>query len=315
LPNSNLSGTRASANLKTSRPLRASIESQVHQQTGHQHVHQHDQQTGHQHVHQHDQQTEAMMLPADLTELNQWILWRYEDGTKVPYQRSGKKASSTNPATWAEYTEVMEAYSRTHVYSGVGFVFSVDDPYVGVDLDRCVKADGTPEGWAVGIIGKFADTYMELSPSGRGVHIFARGTLPSSVGKVKVKDGGIEMYSHARFFTITAHPFRGAPLQIENHAEDILVLHRLLAKTWRQQGGNKYPIPLDGKIPHGTQHLTLVSIAGTLWRRGVCPQAVEACLQLINRWQCEQPGPPANITKIVESTKKYYVSMSKESVA
>jgi len=36
-------------------------------------------------------------------------------------------------------------------------------------------------------------------------------------------------------------------------------------------------------IPHGRQHYTLVSIAGTLARRGVCPEAIEACLLVVNK--------------------------------
>jgi hypothetical protein len=79
----------------------------------------------------------------------------------------------------------------------------------------------------------------------------------------------------------------------------VLELHAALTRAhgrWKHQPGT------DGKIPHGRQHYTLVSIAGTLARRGVCPEAIEACLLVVNARQCERPGPPQNIKQIARSS-------------
>jgi hypothetical protein len=64
------------------------------------------------------------------------------------------------------------------------------------------------------------------------------------------------------------------------------------------------PLP-GGQIPHGQQHNTLVSLCGTLRARGICDEAIESCLQIVNRQQCERPGPPENISGIVKSSRRW----------
>jgi hypothetical protein len=76
-------------------------------------------------------------------------------------------------------------------------------------------------------------------------------------------------------------------------------LTQKVRKVWPLQ-------PLDGgRIPHGQQHSTLVSIAGTLRARRVCEQAILACLLAINEHQLEQPAPAENIARIVRSTRSW----------
>jgi len=239
-------------------------------------------------------------VPDNLAEWDQWLLWRRERETKVPYSANGRRASSTDPATWCSYEEALEVW-RKHPqhWAGIGFVFHESDPFVGIDLDDSLDDHAIPKPWARGIVERFADTYCEVSPSLRGLKIWCRGKLPTNVGKVAVGDGGIEMYSRARFFTVTGNAFRGAPLQVEDHASDVLQLHAALTRAHQ---GWKYQPDASGKIPHGRQHYTLVSIAGTLARRGVCPEAIEACLLVVNARQCERPGPPQNVRQIARSS-------------
>src|SRR5947207_5014474 len=79
------------------------------------------------------------IAPTELLERRQWVTWRMEpaDGkpTKIPYApATGHKASTTDPSTWDTYERaVRAAASRGH--AGIGFVFSAEDPYVGIDLD------------------------------------------------------------------------------------------------------------------------------------------------------------------------------------
>lgn len=247
--------------------------------------------------------TPQLHLPDDLTERDQWVLWRRERHTKVPYQVNGRRAGSTDPAAWSSYETVVAAWrANPRRWAGVGFVFTKETGMTGIDLDGCL-ADGKVKPWAQGIVGRFADTYMEVSPSGEGLKIWARGSLPANVAKVAVGDGGIEMYNHARYFTVTGQTFRGAPLQVEDHASDLNALYGRLTqgkrRGWLLQ-------PLDGgRIPYGRQHSTLVSIAGTLRARRVCDEAIEACLHVINERQCERPGPRQNITRIVRSSRNW----------
>ena len=246
----------------------------------------------------------ALVVPDDLAELDRWGVWRSEDGRKVPCRTDGRRASSVAPNDWGEL-EAARAALRRGSYSGLAFCFFEQDGLIGIDLDHSLNPDGTCKPWAAGIVTKFGDTYSESSPSGGGLHIFARGSLPAAV-VVKVEDGGIEAYSAGRYFTYTGQRFNCAPLQVEDHAEDLKVLYERLTQG-KRRGWPLQPVE-GGRIPYGQQHSTLVSIAGTLRARRVCDEAIEACLQVINARQCERPGPPENIARIVRTSRSWGVA-------
>ena len=70
--------------------------------------------------------------------------------------------------------------------------------------------DGIPEPWE---IIQSIGSYAELSPSGTGVKIFARGKLPKG-GRKKV--GDFETYDSGRYFTVTGHRLDGSPADVQN---------------------------------------------------------------------------------------------------
>ena len=86
-------------------------------------------------------------------------------------------------------------------YDGIGYVFCDACPYSGVDLDGCRDPEtGAVEEWAQRLIDAASDEgYIEVSPSGNGVHIIVEGVVRGGA----VKRGTIEMYSSKRFFTVT----------------------------------------------------------------------------------------------------------------
>ena len=248
----------------------------------------------------------TICVPDGLAERDQWVLWRYErrgGGRKIPYQPNGRYADTTDPSTWTTYEEALNTLSRNRQrYTGLGFVFSKDDPLAGIDLDDALDERGHAKPWASEIVQRFSDTYMEISPSWRGLKIWAHGSLPANVGGVPVGDGSIELYDHARYFAVTGRAFRGSPYQIEDHAGDLLRLyHRLTAG----RKGGWHPLLPCGHIPHGRQHNTLVSLCGSLRARGICEEAIEACLQIVNEKQCEEPGPRDHISRIVRSSRRW----------
>lgn len=142
-------------------------------------------------------------IPAELANRPQWVCWRYEerDGkyTKVPYTTTGVRASATDLLTWTTWDEVLDAYELGHC-DGIGFVFSSADPFVGVDLDDCRDPEsGEIAPWAQKIIDRVQEGYIEVSPSGTGVHIIVEGIVRGG----GMRKGKVEMYSRERFFTIT----------------------------------------------------------------------------------------------------------------
>jgi putative DNA primase/helicase len=142
-------------------------------------------------------------IPAELKIRRQWVVWRYEirDGnkTKVLYNaRTATPAKSTDLQTWVYFDDALEAYDKGG-WDGVGFVFSSGDPYAGIDLDDARDPEtGEIDERAQGVIDTFDGAYMEVSPSGTGVHIIICGKVPKAL-----KKDWIEMYSQERFFTIT----------------------------------------------------------------------------------------------------------------
>lgn len=155
-------------------------------------------------------------VPEVMRNRPQWVCWKREqrDGktAKVPYSvESGRRASSTDPTTWASYDRALEAVGG---YDGLGFVLTADDPFVFIDLDHVLRGDGDTR-LVDGERGEMAkrvlssvDSYAEVSPSGDGVHIIARASKPDGVGS-KNDALGFECYDHARFATVTGRVFRG----------------------------------------------------------------------------------------------------------
>ena len=47
-------------------------------------------------------------------------------------------------------------------YAGLGFVFSTEDAFAGIDLDDSLDEHGDLKDWARGIVERFSDTYMEI---------------------------------------------------------------------------------------------------------------------------------------------------------
>jgi putative DNA primase/helicase len=145
-------------------------------------------------------------VPERLTERPQWLCYRREEReggtTKVPYTPGTlRRASVIDLMTWRTFSETLAAFeSGEPRYDGIGFVFCSADPFAGIDLDGCRDPEsGAIERWAHKIIADAAEGYVEVSPSGTGVHIIVEG---------RVRDGGmrrgpVEMYSRDRFFTIT----------------------------------------------------------------------------------------------------------------
>src|SRR5215211_7390675 len=157
----------------------------------------------------------------NIRDRRQWLCWRTEerDGepTKVPYDPStGEKASSTKPNTWTSYEKAVSV-CKDDGYEGIGFVFTPEDDLCGVDLDKCLNPEtGEIEGWAQEVIGEL-DSYTEISPSGRGIHILVRGSLPAG----RNRKGPFEAYDRGRYFTITGRHLAGTPQSIESRQEPL----------------------------------------------------------------------------------------------
>lgn len=125
-----------------------------------------------------------------------WIRW---SATKVPLTADGRAASSTNPLTWCDYDTA--AASTAGV--GIGFVLSPADRIVCVDLDHCLDGRGRPKRWAEDLLADVPATYVEVSPSGDGLHVWGFGDIDK--GR---KSSGVEVYGSGRYLTVTGRRWR-----------------------------------------------------------------------------------------------------------
>ena len=162
-------------------------------------------------------------IPDDMKQYPQFVAWRYEGRrgdklAKVPHSpRTGQPSSVSDSSTWATFDEAVKAAPK---YDGIGFVFSNDDPFSGIDLD-----DTSNDILAIERQKKLfeeVDSYSEISPSGKGLHIIAKGRVPS--GR---RQGTIEVYSSNRYFTMTGNVFNPKP---------IVERQDLLMKLWTELG-------------------------------------------------------------------------------
>lgn len=124
---------------------------------------------------------------------------------KVPRTVSGFSASSTDPATWASFG----AARASSVGEGIGFVLGEG---IGcIDLDHAI-VDGVVADWAQLVLDANPDTYIEVSRSGEGLHIF--GLLNEGPGR-KIRDGrNIEVYSVGRYIALTGTRYAAAPAKL-----------------------------------------------------------------------------------------------------
>ena len=153
----------------------------------------------------------ADALPDALVDRDQWVCWRTHDRdgkpTKVPLiPGTTQFASTTDPTTWTSFLQARQAAANTPV-EGLGFVFTADDPLVGIDLDDCRDPDAeTPTAWAAEVLDTL-DSYSEVSPSGTGYHVIVRGERPEGRNRA----GDLEVYDRSRFFTVTGDHVAATP--------------------------------------------------------------------------------------------------------
>jgi predicted P-loop ATPase len=91
--------------------------------------------------------------------------------------------------------------------------------------------------------------------------------------------------------------------ELEN--QEILPAPDWLLTKLRTKQRTGSPTVIPTKIPKGQQHYHLVSIAGSMRRRGLDYPEIIAVLAVTNKERCEEPGPIENIEQIARSVCKY----------
>ena len=144
-------------------------------------------------------------IPGELKAMARWSPWRAQwnekrgKWDKIP----GNGRSTAKPETWLTFEAAqaeLQAYPAGF-FAGLGFVVTGLPEFTFIDLDKCIDEAGAFSARAIEIIAAVG-SYTEISPSGRGLRIVARGPAPEDWNN---HDLGVEVYAGhgARFLTIT----------------------------------------------------------------------------------------------------------------
>lgn len=156
---------------------------------------------------------DAMMFPAELRALPQWMVAGSGDQSSKDYKRpidakTGKWGSPTDPKTWCTFEQAQAAG-----YPLLGFVFTRDDPYAVIDLDTYKAKEDKTKQLHKNIINETANTYTEHSQSGFGTHIIGLGVMEKGANN---EANSLEVYSWGRFMVCTGKPLGGLARPIED---------------------------------------------------------------------------------------------------
>lgn len=155
-------------------------------------------------------------VPPELKRQKKWVVWKAgkpkADGkfSKVPIDpKTDRNINGNDPQNHMTFDRALELF-QSGCGSGIGIALT-DEPVamvdgnplwlVALDFDNCTA--GAPEAKAVWLqLGK---PYREVSPSGKGIRMFA-------LSRERIKGGnahGREMYARGRFMTVTGVDGKG----------------------------------------------------------------------------------------------------------
>lgn len=116
--------------------------------------------------------------------------------------RSGQVANAHDSAIWLDANGAIAAAKQLGAGYGVGFVFTENDPFWFLDIDNCLSECGTK--WndvAMHLLTAFSGAAVEVSSSGKGLHIIGSGKPPKH--SCKNSHYNLEFYTAARFIALT----------------------------------------------------------------------------------------------------------------
>ena len=259
------------------------------------------------------------MLPPDMVVLPRWCTWNLtQDGKKIPNQKVN------DPKSWLTLEEALKNPGS----GGIGFIFNESDDLGGIDCDSARDpVTGALEPWCQQLVSMF-DSYTEVSPSGTGVKIFAKGAPPSLPGSViPIKEGKshgdkrpqIEVYVKGRFFAVTGAVLPDfdpqAPLAVASSAwlKMVELLSAMTVASGKRQskprldGAEEDPdyTPPESVVTRGSRNLSLTRLAGVLRRQGLGVESIEASLLIENERKCKPPLTREEISTIARSVVRY----------
>ncbi len=140
----------------------------------------------------------------------QFILYRIEGAIKYPVNLHTLIKCDINDAqNRVDFFTAQRALSNAPINHGIGFVFTENDPFFFVDIDKAYNTETRQ--WsqlACEIRTSFPYAAVETSTSGTGLHIIGSFSEPV-VHRCRATVPGLELYTQRRFVALTGYHAQG----------------------------------------------------------------------------------------------------------
>lgn len=190
-------------------------------------------------------------IPQEIKDNCPFCTWKFEKRkgekkpTKVPYiPGTMEKASANDTSTFRDFAAAMKSYAMGG-YDGIGI--RVSNGIGAIDIDHCIREDGSLNDVAASILGILPDAYFEKSPSGTGLRGFFKLDDAFAYDKtayyINNRSLGLEVYlpgATNRFVTITGDVYRAGTVSDDMDAVRSLLDAFMKRKT---KAENKYIEP------------------------------------------------------------------------
>ena len=139
----------------------------------------------------------------------QFIVWGGGPGadgspTKLPLNHmTGYKSDPHDPSMWLSVDEALSVSNTWGDNFGIAFVLTEADPFWFLDIDHCLKPEGSWSDIAIELCNRLAGAAIEISVSGDGLHIYGTGNIPEH--GCRYKQLGLELYHAKRTAAITGN--------------------------------------------------------------------------------------------------------------
>lgn len=233
---------------------------------------------------------------------------------KHPANEHGCRDASTDPA-------VIRAWFQRWPYANIGLacgepsgvdVLDVDPRHYGNEtLFELEQKHGELPRTVMGISGSLGPhIYFQHADGIRNsAGIIGEGLDVRTTGGLVVLPPSLHISGRRYCWEGASHP---SETPIAAFPEWLLKLARGRANG---NGTGSTAPPVPDKIPHGTQHHTLVSFGGTMRRRGADEEEIFAALWAMNTRRCEKPGSEKDVRKMARSLCNNYAPDPKANVS
>ena len=243
-------------------------------------------------------------VPAGMKAVPRFVLYLLNEiGKKVP--RHPEKTDqhgvplpwdSNDPKIFLTFERACELLA-TGKFSGIGFALDGGDAkWIAVDLDDCIDENGVISDFANMIIEEM-NSYTEISPSGRGIKIFARAMFTPAP-----KKPGLELLTKG-YSTITGNHHPGTPTTVEDRDAEIVALHkREFPDDLKAKKEEKEPLAATFTELRNEQ---LFKELCHLRERGYTDTELRAAAVAMNAARCRPPLDSHEVDETIKSATRY----------